>query len=95
MHRQVQEERAVLWDSYRDFSEVLSASARSLSSVHGADPLAERRIIRYLRTLGVEADASVFRDPRGRLHAAIESRYLQPLLEMPGYLDSLSAVLGV
>lgn len=95
MHRLVQEERAVLWDSYRDFSEVLSASARSLSSVHGADPLAERRIIRYLRTLGVEADASVFRDPRGRLHAAIESRYLQPLLEMPDYLDSLSAVLGV
>lgn len=95
MRRQVLEERAVLWESYRDFSEVLSASARSLTAAHGCDPTAERRLIRYLRTLGVEADASVFRDSRGRMHAAIESRYLQPLLALPDYLDALSAVLGV
>ena len=95
MRRQVQEERTVLWESYRDFSEVLGASARSLSAVQGADPTAERRLIRYLRTLGIEADASVFRDARGRLHAAIESRFLQPLLDLPDYLDCLSAVLGV
>ena len=95
MRTQVQEDRAVLWESYRDFSEVLSASAKSLAGVHGADPTAERRLIRYLRTLGVEADASVFRDARGRLHAAIESRYLQPLLDLPDFLDCLSAVLGV
>lgn len=95
MRSQVQEERAVLWEAYRDFSEVLSASARSLSGVHGADPTAERRLIRYLKTLGVEADASVFRDARGRMHAAIESRSLQLLLDLPDYLDCLSAVLGV
>ena len=95
MRRQVQEERSVLWESYRDFSEVLSVSAKALSGIYGADPTAERRLIRYLRTLGVEADASVFRDARGRLHAAIESRYLQPLLQLPDYLDCLSAVLGV
>ena len=95
MRRQVQEERAVLWESYRDFSDVLGASARSLSAVQGADPPAERRLIRYLRTLGVEADAAVFRDAQGRLHAAIESRYLQPLLQLPNYLDCLSAVIGV
>ena len=74
---------------------MLSVSAKALSGVHGADPTAERRLIRYLRTLGIEADASVFRDARGRLHAAIESRFLQPLLALPDYLDSLSAVLGV
>ena len=62
MRTRVQEDRAVLWESYRDFSEVLSASAKSLAGVHGADPTAERRLIRYLRTLGVEADASVFRE---------------------------------
>ena len=95
MRTQVQEDRAVLWEAYRDFSEVLSASAKSLSGVYGADPSAERRLIHYLRTLGVEADASVFRDARGRLHAAIESRYLQPLLEITNFLDCLSAVLGV
>ena len=95
MRQQVGRERAVLWDQYRDFSEVLGASARALGSVHGADPTAERRLVRYLRTLGVEADASVFRDDRGRLHAAIESRFLEPLLKSPDYLDGLSAVLGV
>ena len=95
MRQQVHQERAVLWDQYREFSEVLGASARALGSVHGADPTAERRLVRYLRTLGVEADASVFRDDRGRLHAAIESRYLEPLLKSPDYLDGLSAVLGV
>ena len=95
MQQQVCRERAVLWEQYRDFSEVLGASARSLGSVHGADPNAERRLIRYLRSLGVEADASVFRDDRGRLHAAIESRCLDPLLRTPDYLDGLSAILGV
>ena len=95
MRRQVEEDRSVLWETYRDFSEVLSASAKSLTAVHGADPTAERRLIRYLRTIGIEADASVFRDERGRLHAAIESRYLQPLFDLPDYLDCLSAVLGV
>lgn len=95
MREQVSRERAVLWDQYRDFSEVLGASARALGSVHGADPTAERRLIRYLRSLGVEADASVFRDDRGRLHAAVESRCLEPLLKSPDYLDGLSAVLGV
>ncbi len=95
MREQVREDRAVLWDQFRDFSEILSASARSLGSGYGADPTAERMLIRYLRTLGVEADASVFRDDRGRLHAAIESRYLDPLLNSPDYLDGLSAVLGV
>lgn len=95
MKGQLEEERALLWEQYRDFSEVLGASARALGSVYGGDPTAERRLIRYLRTLGVEADASVFRDSRGRLHAAIESRYLEPLLNTPDYLDALSAVLGV
>ena len=95
MREQVREDRAVLWDQFRDFSEILSASARSLGSGYVADPTAERMLIRYLRTLGVEADASVFRDDRGRLHAAIESRYLDPLLNSPDYLDGLSAVLGV
>ncbi len=95
MQGQLEEERSLLWEQYKDFSEVLGASARALGSVYGGDPTAERRLIRYLRTLGVEADASVFRDSRGRLHAAVESRYLEPLLNTPDYLDALSAVLGV
>ena len=95
MQTLMQEEHALLWEQYRDFAEVLGDSARALDSVYGADPLGERRLIRYLRTLGVEADAAVFRDDRGRLHAAIASRFLRPLLDTPNFLDGLSAVLGV
>ncbi|MBQ9044924.1 MAG: SpoIIE family protein phosphatase [Oscillospiraceae bacterium] len=95
MKQMMQEERSLLLEQYRDFSDVLADSARALDSVHGADPLAERRLTRYLRTLGIEADAAVFRDERGRLHAALESRYLKQLMETPDFLDGISAVLGV
>ena len=95
MKQMMQEERSLLLEQYRDFSDVLADSARALDSVHGADPLSERRLIRYLRTLGVEADAAVFRDDRGRLHAALESRNLRQIADRPDFLDGLSAVLGV
>ena len=95
MHHQIREERTVLWDQYRDFSDILAKSSKSLGNAYGGDPTAERRIIQYLRTLGMEADASVFRDDRGRLHASIESRFLEPLVQTPDYLDALSAVLGI
>lgn len=95
MHKLMQENRNMLWEQYRDFADVLADSARALDSSYGADPLAERRLIRYLRALGVEADAAVFRDHRGRLRVAIESKYLKPLLDEPDYLDGLSTVLGV
>ena len=95
MHKLMQENRNLLWEQYRDFADVLADSARALNSCYGADPLAERRLIRYLRSLGVEADAAVFRDHRGRLRVAIESKFLKPLLDEPDYLDGLSKVLGV
>lgn len=95
MRKLMQENRNLLWEQYRDFADVLADSSRALDSSYGADPLAERRLIRYLRSLGVEADAAVFRDHRGRLRVAIESKYLKPLLDEPDYLDGLSTVLGV
>lgn len=95
MREMMQENRNILWEQYRDFADVLADSARALDSGYGADPLAERRLIRYLRSAGMEADAAVFRDQRGRLRVAIESRYLKPLMDLPDYLDGLSNVLGV
>ena len=91
----MQEERSLMLEQYRDFSDVLADSARALDSVYGADPLAERRLVRYLRTLGIEADAAVFRDERGRLHAALESASLASVVDLPEFLDGISAVLGV
>ena len=93
--KMLQEDRSLMIEQYKDFSEVLADSARSLDSVYGADPLAERRLVRYLRTLGIEADAAVFREDRGRLHAALESASLSSVVDLPEFLDGISAVLGV
>lgn len=95
MQETLQENRTVLWQQYADFAQVLTNVSRELDSGYGADPLAEQRLIRYLRTVGVEADAAVFRESTGRLRVTIDSRYLRPLLELPDYLDKLSAALGV
>ena len=95
MQETLQESRTVLWEQYADFAQVLTNVSRELDSSYGADPLAEQRLIRYLRTVGVEADAAVFRESTGRLRVTIDSRYLRPLLELPDYLDKLSATLGV
>lgn len=95
MQETLQENRTVLWQQYADFAQVLTNVSHELDSGYGADPLAEQRLIRYLRTVGVEADAAVFRESTGRLRVTIDSRYLRPLLELPDYLDKLSAALGV
>ena len=95
MQETLHENRTVLWQQYADFAQVLTNVSRELGSGYGADPLAEQRLIRYLRTVGVEADAAVFRESTGRLRVTIDSRYLRPLLELPDYLDKLSAALGV
>ena len=85
MQEMLQENRTVLWEQYADFAQVLTNVSRELDSSYGADPLAEQRLIRWLRTIGVEADAAVFRESTGRLRVTIDSRYL----------DKLSATLGV
>ena len=87
--------RAAAWGQYRDFAEILAQVSAELGSLNGADPLAERRLLRFLRTLDIEADAAVFRDAGGRLRAVIESGSLSALTKDAAWLDRLSAVLGV
>ncbi len=91
----LEESRAAAWGQYEDFAAILGGVAQELGSINGADPLAERRLIRYLRALDVDADAAVFRDAGGRLRAVIESGQLNALTDDPVYLDKLSGVLGV
>lgn len=86
--------RAVL-EQYADFSNILCEVSQELGSPHGSDPLAERRIIRYLHTLDMDGDTAVFRDAGGRLRITIESGQMQKLTAQPDYLDKLSDVLGV
>ena len=89
------EKSAVAWEQYADMSRLLTAVSDELGSVNGSDLLAEQRLLRYLRSLEIDAEVSVYRDGRGRLRAAMESGSLAPLTSDPGYLERLSNILGV
>lgn len=89
------ENRIAAYGQYKELADIIEGVAKELNYAKGADPLAERRLKRFLRALDIEADVSVFRDNRGRLRAIIESGHLGPLLRQGNYLDILSGVLGV
>lgn len=91
----IKESRNVAWTVYSDMSEVLRRMAQELGSMNGADPLAERRLTRYLRSLDIDAEAAVYRDGSGRVRVVIESGRLTPLTRHADYLEKLSAVVGV
>ena len=95
LRARLSENRSVAWSQYRELSQVLGRLADELGSVNGADPLAERRLLRYLRSLDLDADASVYRDGGGRLRIVIESGRLDPLTKDESWLEKLSAVVGV
>lgn len=89
------ENRATAIGHYADFSQIMEGAAAELFEAEGSDPLAERRLLRYLRSQDIDAKASVFRDGRGRLRAVIESGKLRRLTAGEDWLDKLSGVLGV
>ena len=91
----LRENRDTAWGQYSDMADILSGVSEELGSSNGADHLAERRLIRYLRTFDIEADTAVYRDGKGRLRAVIESGSLGKLLSDDRYLDELSKVLGM
>lgn len=91
----LRESRNTAWGQYADMSAILASVSKELSGTNGADHLAERRLIRYLLSLDIDADAAVYRDARGRLRAVIESGALPKLTKQADYLDKLSGVLGL
>ena len=91
----LRESRNTAWGQYSDMAVILDSVSKELSGTNGADHLAERRLIRYLLSLDIDADAAVYRDARGRLRAVIESGSLRRLTEHDDYLDRLSGVLGL
>ena len=82
------------WGQYTDISQVLGRVAAELGSPNGPDPLAERRLLRYLRSLDLDAETAVYRDGRGRLRVVIESGRLTPLTRQEDYLEKLSGWWG-
>lgn len=91
----LRESRDTAWGQYADMSKILCEVSKELAGTNGADHLAERRLIRFLLSEDIDADAAVYRDARGRLRAVIESGSLPKLTRQPGYLDKLSEVLGL
>ena len=61
------ENRNVAWGQYLDISEILGGVAGELGGKGAAEPLTERRLLRYLRGLDMDAETSVYRDGSGRL----------------------------
>ena len=88
------ENRTAAYGQYKELADIIDGVAKELDDAKGADPLAERRLRRFLQAMDIEADVSVFRDSRGRLRAVIESGHLGPLLRQSNYLEILSGVLG-
>ncbi len=91
----MEESRSAAWGQYEDFADILAGVAQELGSINGADPLAERRLMRYLRSQDIEADAAYSATPLAGSRAVIESGKLSALTSDPAYLDKLSAVLGM
>ncbi len=91
----LQENTSAAYAQYMDLSNILSGVSEELVNAYGPDPLAQRRLRRYLNAMDVDADIAVFRDRGGRLHILLESVKLRRLLQEPGYLDRLSDAVGV
>lgn len=91
----LRENRTAAYSQYLDMAQVLTDVSGELQNAYGPDALSRRRLLRYLDGLDLDADVSVFRDRSGRLHILLESAKLKSLLREPGYLDRLSAVVGV
>ena len=89
------ENRTAAYAQYLDMAEILSDVSEELENSYGPDPLAQRRLSRYLNTMDLDADLSVFRDRSGRLHVLLESAKLKRLMREPSYLDRLSEAVGV
>jgi len=89
------ENRSAAYSQYADLASIMESVSEELSKSAGPDPLAERRLFRFLRNIDIEADVSVFRDRSGRLRVTIESGRLRNLLKDSDYLDKLSSVVGV
>lgn len=95
LKKRLGENRALAWGQYREIASLLGGVADELGGRGGADPAAERRVVRYLRALGLDGECAVFRDGSGRVHVLLESGRLAALAREEDYLERLSQAVGV
>lgn len=75
----LRESRETVSHQYADLSAILGAAAAELSSELTPDPQREKRLRQHLAALGLEGEAAVYYDSRGRLRAELEGRDLETL----------------
>lgn len=95
LRARLEENRTAAYGQYKYLAGVLDAVAEDLRCAMGPDERAERRLLRYLNSLEMDAEAAVFRDQSGRLRVVLESAQLDILDRTPGSMDRLSQLLGV
>ncbi len=87
------ERRSIVQKQYGDISRVLSDAAAELSAGSRPENGLERRLKKYLYTLGIEAETAVFRNAAGRLYAEMSGAGIERLKRDGDTLEELSAVL--
>ncbi len=88
------ENRSAAYSQYLDVAQILESASADLNCDCTAEPAHERRLLRYLSGVDVDAGVSVFRDSRGRLRVIIESARCASLAARSEWLEELSEVVG-
>lgn len=89
----LQESRETTTRQYLDMSDILNGVAAEMGASLTFDPYAERKLQKYLKTVGIEAQSAVYKDKNGRLRAELKGDNLGAVIKDEEYLDKLSAVL--
>ena len=87
--------QSVLFSQYEELATVLKSVARELSAEMRGSPALEYKLQKYLKSVNIDAQTSVFRDSRGRLHVEIRSTRLTEIANDPEGLNKLSTAIGV
>lgn len=90
----LRENQSILYGQYNELSSILKSVSAELGSKISGSPVVERKLQKYLKSLDVDAQTSVFRDGRGRLHVEMKSGKLSPAVNDSDSLDKLSVVVG-
>lgn len=91
----LKEAKTAAYGQFFDLARIMHTASRELGGSAGPDPQAERRLDRFMKSVGLEGSCSVFRDGRGRMRVLMESPGAAAFAQDPEYLNKLSAVLGV
>ena len=87
--------KTAAYGQFADISAVMHSVAGEFCGAAGPDMRLERRLGRFLSSAEMEGGCSVFRDGRGRIRVVIESADAEAFMQTEGWLEKLSAVVGV